>query len=157
VSSRRDLPQATKPRFLAQPVNKLALAVIAPLERAAYTCTHQFTQVENQMASINGSVIQIRDVNRVESARSALRIHVHEDGERPITLQLSPTNLKKLARMLEPLIEDEGYAAQRGKRLVKLARLKETYGVCLVAELLARYPEYDLDELERDLSKFSYT
>ena len=104
------------------------------------------------MISTNGSVIQIRDVSRVESAKRALRIHVHEDGERPITLQLSPSSLKKLARMLEPLIDEDGYAAQRGKRLVKLARLKETYGACLVAELLSRYPEYDLDELERDLS-----
>ena len=109
------------------------------------------------MANTNGSVIQIRDVSGVESARRALRIHVSEDGERPITLQLSPSNLKKLARMLEPLIDDESSAAQRGKRLVKLARLKETYGTCLVAELLSRYPEYDLDELERDLSRYSYT
>ena len=109
------------------------------------------------MISTNGSVIQIRDVSRVESAKRALRIHVHEDGERPITLQLSPSSLKKLARMLEPLIDEDGYAAQRGKRLVKLARLKETYGACLVGELLSRYPEYDLDELERDLSKYSYT
>ena len=109
------------------------------------------------MTATNGSLIQIRDVSGVESARRALRIHVHEDGERQITLQLSSSNLKKLARMLEPLFEEEGYAAQRGKRLVKLARLKETYGACLVAELLSRYPEYDLDELERDLSKFSYT
>lgn len=109
------------------------------------------------MTATNGSLIQIRDVSGVESARRALRIHVHEDGERPITLQLSTSSLKKLARMLEPLLEEEGYAAQRGKRLVKLARLKETYGACLVAELLSRYPEYDLDELERDLNKFSHT
>jgi len=109
------------------------------------------------MTATNGNLIQIRDVSGVESARRALRIHVHEDGQRPITLQLSSSSLKKLARMLEPLIEEEGYAAQRGRRLVKLARLKETYGACLVAELLSRYPEYDLDELERDLSKFSYT
>lgn len=109
------------------------------------------------MTSTNGSVIQIRNVNGVESARSTLRIHVHEDAERPITLQLSPRNLKKLARMLEPLIDDEGYAAQRGKRMVKLARLKETFGACLVAEMLSHYPEYDLDELERDLIRFSHS
>lgn len=109
------------------------------------------------MTSTNASVIQVREVSGVESARRALRIHLHEHGERPITLQLSSSNLKKLARMLEPLLEDDGYAAQRGKRLVKLARLKETYGTCLVAELLSRYPEYDLDELERDLSRFSHT
>ena len=55
----------------------------------------------------------------------------------------------------EPVFDDDDMAA-RSKRLVKLARLKETYGACLVADLLTRYPEYELDELERDLNNFSY-
>ncbi len=42
------------------------------------------------------------------------------------------------------------------KRLVKLACLKDTYGTCMIADLMARYPECALDELERDLNKFSY-
>ena len=58
--------------------------------------------------------------------------------------------------MLEPLFDDADYAAERGRRLMKLARLKGTYDACLVADLLSRYPEYDLDELERDLGNFSY-
>ncbi|MGD2141611.1 MAG: hypothetical protein PVH25_14530 [Burkholderiales bacterium] len=107
------------------------------------------------MQETNGNIIQIREVNGVESVKRDLRIHVREQGQQPITLQLTPGTLKRLAKMLEPLF-DEDFASQRGKRLVKLARLKETYGACLVAELLSRYPEYDLDELERDLGNFSY-
>ena len=103
------------------------------------------------------SVIQIHEVSGVESIKQNLRIHLREQGQRPITVQLTPSTLKRLARMLEPLYVDDNYAAQRGKRLVKLARLKETYGACMVAELLSRYPEYDLDELERDLGNFSHS
>ena len=100
------------------------------------------------------SVIQIRDINKVEPLKRSLRIHMHEHGQRPITLHLGSGSVKKLATLLETVFDDNNRAAQRGKRLVKLARLKETYGACLVAELLTRYPEYDLDELERDLSRF---
>lgn len=109
------------------------------------------------MTDTNRSVLQIREVKGVESTKHNLRIHVREQGQRPVTIQLTPNSLKKLARMLEPVFEDDDYAAARAKRLVKLARLKETYGACLVADLITRYPEYDLDELERDLSNFSYT
>ncbi|UCH47324.1 MAG: hypothetical protein JSU95_14730 [Betaproteobacteria bacterium] len=109
------------------------------------------------MADTNGNVIRIREVNGVESSRGNLRIHVRAHGQHPVTIQLSPSTLKKLARMLEPLFDEDDNAAARGKRLVKLARLKETYGACLVADLLARYPEYELDHLERDLSNFSYS
>ena len=102
------------------------------------------------------SVIQIHDVNKVEPRKRSLRIHMHEQGQRPITLQLGPSSVRKLATLLEAVFDDDNHAAERGKRLVKLGRLKETYGTCMVAELLTRYPEYDLDELERDLSNFSY-
>ncbi|UCD69770.1 MAG: hypothetical protein JSW48_06905 [Betaproteobacteria bacterium] len=102
------------------------------------------------------NLLQIREVNGVESTKHDLRIHVREQGQRPVTIQLTPSSLKKLAKMLEPVFDDDDYVAARGKRLLKLARLKETYGACLVADLLARYPEYDLDELERDLDNFSY-
>lgn len=108
------------------------------------------------MADINGNVIQIREVDDVESRRGNLRIHARAQGQRPVTIQLSPSTLKKLARMLEPLFDEDDNAAARAKRLVKLARLKETYGACLVADMLARYPEYELDHLEKDLSNFSY-
>ena len=108
------------------------------------------------MADTNGNVIQIREVNGVESGKHDLRIHVREQGQRPVTIQLTPSSLKKLAKMLEPVFDDDDYMAARGKRMVKLARLKETYGACMVADLMTRYPEYDLDELERDLGNFSY-
>jgi len=100
------------------------------------------------------SVIQIRDVSRVEPCKRSLRIHLQEQGQRPITLHLGSSSVKKLATLLEAVFDDDNRAAQRAKRLVKLGRLKETYGACMVAELLTRYPEYDLDELERDLSRF---
>jgi hypothetical protein len=102
------------------------------------------------------NVIQIRDVSKVEPLKRSLRIHMHEQGQRPITLQLGSSSVKKLATLLEAVFDDDNRAAQRGKRLVKLGRLKETYGACMVADLLTRYPEYNLDELERDLSNFSY-
>ena len=102
------------------------------------------------------SVIQIHDVNKVEPGKRSLRIHMLEQGQRPITLQLGHSSVRKLATLLEAVFDDDNHAAERGKRLVKLGRLKETYGTCMVAELLTRYPEYDLDELERDLSNFSY-
>ena len=102
------------------------------------------------------SVIQIHDVARVEHKKRSLRIHMHEQGQRPITLQLDSSSVKKLATLLEAVFDDDNPAAERGKRLVKLGRLKETYGACMVADLLTRYPEYNLDELERDLSNFSY-
>ncbi len=107
------------------------------------------------MADQMESVIQIRDVNRVEIIKRSLHIHMHEQGQRPITLQLSSSSVKKLATLLEPVFDNANHAAERGKRLVKLGRLKETYGACMVADLISRYPEYDLDELERDLSHFS--
>ena len=109
------------------------------------------------MADTNGNVIQIREIDGVESSRGNLRIHVRAQNQRPVAIQLSPSTLKKLARMLEPLFDEDDNAAARSKRLVKLARLKETYGACLVADLLANYPEYELDHLERDLSNFSYS
>jgi hypothetical protein len=102
------------------------------------------------------NVIQIRDVSKVEPLKRSLRIHMHEQGQRPITLQLGSSSVKKLATLLEAVFDDDNRAAQRGKRLVKLGRLKEMYGACMVADLLTRYPEYNLDELERDLSNFSY-
>ena len=102
------------------------------------------------------SVIQIRDVQSVEPLKRSLRIHMHEQGERPITLQLGSNSVKKLATLLEAVFDDDNRAAERGKRLVKLSRLKETYGACMVADLLTRYPEYDLDQLEKDLGNFSY-
>jgi hypothetical protein len=89
------------------------------------------------------SLIQIRDVDSVEPVRRSLRIHMHEQGERPITLQLGANSVKKLAMLLEAVWDDSNDAAARGNRLVKLARLKERYGACLVADLLARYPEYN--------------
>ena len=101
------------------------------------------------------SVIQIHDIQRLETVKRSLRIHMHEEGQRPITLQLGSSSVKKLATLLEAVFDNDNRAAERGKRLVKLGRLKETYGACMVAELLTRYPEYDLDELERDLRNFS--
>lgn len=101
-------------------------------------------------------VIHIREVERIESGKHNLRIHMRKHGKRPVAVQLSADSVKRLARMLEPVLNDGNLSAERGRRLVKLARLKETYGAYLVVDLLSRYPEYDLDELERDLSRFSY-
>ncbi|TFH53054.1 MAG: hypothetical protein E4G91_11810 [Candidatus Zixiibacteriota bacterium] len=102
-----------------------------------------------------GSVIQIRDVDSVEPIRRSLRIHMHEQGERPITIQLGSSSVKKLATLLEAVWGGDNPSAERANRLVKLARLKERYGAYLVVDLLTRYPEYNLDELEKDLSHFS--
>ena len=107
------------------------------------------------MAERIESLIQIRDVDSVQPVNRSLRIHMHEQGHRPITLQLGSSSVKKLATLLEAAWSDDNHAAERGTRLVKLGRLKERYGSYGVADLLARYPEYDLEELERDLSHFS--
>ena len=75
------------------------------------------------MANQIESVIQILDVQKVEPLKRSLRIHMHEQGERPITLQLGSNSVKKLTTLLEAVFDDDNRAAERGKRLVKLSRL----------------------------------
>ncbi len=64
-------------------------------------CLASTRQLEVQMSDPIESVIQIHDVNKVEPGKRSLRIHMHEQGQRPITLQLGPSSVRKLATLLE--------------------------------------------------------